>query len=104
MFSRRCNSGIHFLHKEFPHGKVTGSRRGYEHCGHCTSLTICRASFEASRGMSEGVVLEVEEFGNVEMADRRERGVSLSGKETINASSFVAGPLDLSFWVFGVDV
>lgn len=48
MFARRCDSGMHSLHIELPHGSVTGSRNGYEHFGHCANLTICRASFEAS--------------------------------------------------------
>lgn len=43
---------MHLLHSTFPHGNVTGSRRGKEHCWHCTSLTISRASFTASRSCS----------------------------------------------------
>lgn len=93
MFSRRCDSGMHFLHKELPHGNVTGSRRGYEHCGHCTNLTICRASFEACREVFEDVVLEVDELEVLERADRRESWVSLRGsEEAIDGSWCSAGP------------
>jgi len=88
------------LHKEFPHGNVTGSRRGFEHCGHCTSLTICRALFEAWRGGFKAVGLEVGELGVLERADRRESWVSLRGREAIEALGPARGGL-FGFWEFG---
>jgi hypothetical protein len=66
---------MHFLHREFPQGKVTGSWRGYEHCGHCASLTIRRASFEGSSGASCSMVLRLEE----EVLERGDR----SGRELL---------------------
>lgn len=44
IFCRVCISGKHCLHSELPHGSVMGSRRSNEHSGHCSSLTIRRAS------------------------------------------------------------
>ena len=88
MFGRRCNSGMHFLHKEFPHGKVTGSCRGYEHCGHCANLTICLASLEASRAAFDGMISVREVFGVFEEGgDRR-------GMEDMKATLSSAGHLD----------
>lgn len=74
---------MHFLQIEVPHGKVTGSIRGYEHSGHCISLTICLASFEASSAAlwSSGSVLE--EFGIFEDGDLKRRGAFSSGREDI---------------------
>lgn len=81
---------MHFLQREFPHGKVTGSRKGYEHWGHCASLTICRASLEASSGTSCSVMLRVG-LGVLERADRSEMGVLL---KDINGVSTSAVPSD----------
>lgn len=82
IFVRTCSSGMHFLQMELPQGRVTGSCRGYEHCGHCVSRTICRASFEASSGpVGEGgsesdecvkVLDEVRWRGNVEFNGRED--------------------------------
>lgn len=91
MFERRCDSGIHFLHNEFPHGRVTGSRRGYEHCGHCASLTICLASLEASRGPFEKEGSMGEELDNFDIGDRRGTEVLLRGSEDIGSVSTSAG-------------
>jgi hypothetical protein len=84
MFCRRCSSGIHFLHNVLPQGRVTGSCRGYGHCGHCASLTISRASLEASRGPFSGVMSMVEVSGTLGM-DRRGKGVLLRGMEDITS-------------------
>lgn len=83
MLRRECNSGMHFLHKEFPHGKVTGSWKGYEHCGHCANLTIRRASLEASSGASRSMMLRLED-DVLERGDRSGREVLL---KDINGAS-----------------
>ena len=86
MFCRRCSAGMHFLHNVLPQGRVTGSCRGYEHCGHCASLTICRASLEASRGAFSGVTSRVEVSVTLDRG-RRGKGVLLRGMEDINHRS-----------------
>jgi hypothetical protein len=81
---------MHFLQREFPQGRVTGSRNGYEHWGHCASLTIPRASSEASSGTSASVILSVE-LEVLERGDRSARGVLL---KDINGTSTSAVPSD----------
>jgi hypothetical protein len=84
---------MHFLHNVLPQGKVTGSCRGYEHCGHCASLTICRASLEASRGPLSRAMSRMEVSGALGRA-RRGKGALLRGMEDINHESSGIGPLD----------
>jgi hypothetical protein len=84
---------MHFLHNVLPQGRVTGSWRGYEHCGHCASLTICRASLEASRGPLSRVMSRVEVSGTL-VRVRRGKGVLLRGMEDINHESSTIGPRD----------
>lgn len=44
MFSLLYSVGRHCRHNDAPQGSVIGSRRGYEQCWHCRSLTTARAS------------------------------------------------------------
>ena len=81
---------MHFLHREFPQGRVTGSRNGYEHCGHCASLTIRLASMEALRGASASMILS-DELEDFERGDRRGRGELLGN---INGASTSVEPSD----------
>lgn len=76
---------MHFLQREFPHGRVTGSRNGYEHWGHCANLTIRRASFEASRGASCSVMLRVEPE-DLERGDRSGREVLVKDINGVSTS------------------
>lgn len=85
MFGRKCDSGMHFLQIEFPHGRVTGSTRGYEHSGHCASRTICLASLDGSSGEVMVTESKVGGLGGFEGACRSERW-ELSGREDINAN------------------
>ena len=84
---------MHFLHNVLPQGRVTGSCRGYEHCGHCASLTICRASLEASRGPVSRVMSRIEASGTLGRV-RRGKGVLLRGMEDINHESSRIDPQD----------
>jgi hypothetical protein len=72
---------------------VTGSCRGYEHWGHCASITICRVSLEASRGPLSSVMSRIEVSGTLGRV-RRGKGVLLRGMEDINHESSRAGPLE----------
>lgn len=83
------------MHRVLPHGRVTGSRRGYEHCGHCANLTICLASLEASSGpFDKGTSVE-DEVEVFEIGERRDgRAALLSGRDDINSASSSARPLD----------
>jgi hypothetical protein len=83
---------MHFLHREFPHGKVTGSWSGYEHCGHCASLTIRRASLEASSRASCSMMLRVE----VDVLERGDRSGTEVLLKDINGTSTSAEPSDCS--------
>lgn len=49
--SRSSASGRQTLQSEFPQGRVTGSRKGFEHCGHCIRRTSCLASSNAVRAV-----------------------------------------------------
>jgi hypothetical protein len=84
---------MHFLHNVLPQGNVTGSCRGYEHSEHCASLTICRASLEASRGPLSSVMSRIEVSGTLGRI-RRGNGALLRGLEDINHESSRIGPPD----------
>ena len=84
---------MHLLQREFPQGSVTGSWRRYEHRGHWISLTIFRASFEASSGPVGDEDSAREAFESLEKVDRKGREV-LSGREDINGASSSVWPLD----------
>src|ERR1700744_6055278 len=48
IFSRLYKGGRHGRHRVLPHGRVIGSRRGYEQVPHWNNLTISRACSCAS--------------------------------------------------------
>lgn len=60
-FSRCVASGRHPLQSVLPHGSVTGSLKGLEHCAHCTRPTSFLASFEAFNGSMGDVLVGEEE-------------------------------------------
>lgn len=83
MFCRVCISGRHCLHSELPHGSVIGSRSGKEHCAHCSSLTMRRASSNPLSGCSSaslaGVAIGDSGLGSAELSAEGARGTELSG-------------------------
>ena len=80
MLDRKCSSGTHALQIVFPHGMVTGSRKGYEQVGHCMNLTICRASLEGSRCSLGSVIFGKDGLGVFESGGGRV-SAALRGKE-----------------------
>lgn len=88
MLCRVCVSlGKQLLQTALPHSRATGLSSGYEHFGHWTSLTICRACFVASRGPSVYVSSRPEASLILRTCDCFGREVLLRGSEDIKGDS-----------------
>lgn len=102
MFSLLKRSGMQYCeHNELPQGSVTGARRGNEHCWHCNSRTMLRASI----GIDSGSAMATGFSGwSGRSSEAGERGEWVNGDEANPAATSTTGEVSMGCWRCGFDL